>query len=241
MIYLQTYKAKSLKDYQQMGLAFLMSGDYMGSAEFEFGSVQKSYRYLNDNKNMKIHEVTAEVNKGDKAPVVFSVIADDHGLAHFKETIESHLDAKCLNKPRTKERTGLLEKFALGQKDEGLPDFWFSIDRYVGYTEEKPVIAFSDRKELVLGFFLHFTAGKLNPPENKEAWTPRMFEEVYCFRSIEGQVFNVAGLNEDGSVTLRGNHKTIRLAKSMVYPVNTSAHHKPKELSDIFQRAGLKT
>ena len=236
MYYLQTYHTASLKDYKSDKLSFFLKGNYMGSAEFEFGSVQRSYQHVGDNKNMKLHKVEAKVGNGKISPVIFSVIADDQGLASFKDTIESHLCLERSKVPQTKERTDLWEKFV--EMKNNRADFWFSIDRFVHSSNQKPVVAFSDKADLALGFFLHFTAAKLETEKN--AWEPMMFEEVFCFKSTKREIFKVAGLNEDDSVTIKGNHKTIRLPSKMVFPVNTSAHPCSAELDDIYFRAGLK-
>lgn len=251
MFYIQTYKKSNdpLKAHTA-SLSHIMDGDYMGSAEFEFGSVGRSYRYITSNEMMTVHKVLVPLEKESFLPkedskaftgevITFYVIADEDGLEHFKTEIKKHLKGNTYN--LTKERTGIYEKFVLREKALPIdrPDFWLSVDRYVGSSEVKPVIAFTTDRDLAINFFLYFTARPFLEKAFTD-YTPKIFDKVRYGKVI----YSVAGINEDGTFTLKFKHNKVKVPVNFIFPVNLKVDNVSLEvlqadLNKIYQRSGI--
>lgn len=214
MYYIQTYK--KVKDLESKGLASILSGDYMGSAEFEFGSVQRAYSRFSKSPLVEIRKHLVQSKGGKAAKVTFYVAATPDGHEHFAKSIVRHMDGTKVGSI-SKEHTGLWEKFNSNFTFSHSPDFWLCIDGSVGYMREDPPIAFSDNKALLIDFFLYFTYTK-----SLEEGTITVFDEVVISESFtrqEPEIFKVASILEDGSIVVKGKGRKFRKNPKFVYPL----------------------
>ena len=214
MYYIQTYK--KVNNFEAKGLASFLRGDYMGSAEFEFGSVQRAYSGFADSPLVGLKKHVVQSKGGKAAEVTFYVAATPDGHEAFAESIVRHMDGTRIGKV-SKENTGLWEKFNSGFKSNYYPDFWLCIDGSVGNLDKEPPIAFSDDKLLVIDFFLYFTYSK--PLEERAI---NVFDEVVISESFKGQkpeIFKVASILEDGSIVVKSKGRKFRKNPKLVYPL----------------------
>ena len=104
--------------------------DYMGSAEFEFGALPKSFRALQAmRKDWKLRLVP-HLTENEIPLRVFSALAD----AQFAEYVK-HLEA--FRKPGNRIRTKESVRFEAGEKAAWDPDFWWDIDNHVMFGFNK--------------------------------------------------------------------------------------------------------
>lgn len=214
MYYIQTYK--KVKDFEAKGLASILSGDYMGSAEFEFGSVQRAYSGFAHSPLVELRKHVVQSKGGKAAEVTFYVATTPEGHEHFAKSIILHMDGTRIGRI-SKEYTGLWEKFNSDSSRSHFPDFWLCVDGSVGMFREEPPIAFSDDKALVIDFFLYFTYSKFSEED-----TINIFDEVVTSESFKGkepEVFKVASILEDGSIVVKGKGRKFRKNPKFVYPL----------------------
>lgn len=214
MYYIQTYK--KVNNFEAKGLASFLRGDYMGSAEFEFGSVQRAYSGFADSPSVGLKKHVIQSNGGKDAEVTFYVAATPDGHKVFAESIVRHMDGMRIGRI-SKESTGLWEKFNSEFNSNYYPDFWLCIDGSVNSMDKEPPIAFSDNKLLVIDFFLYFTYSK--PLEERVI---NIFDEVVISESFKGQnpeIFKVASILEDGSIVVKSKGQKFRKNPKFVYPL----------------------
>ena len=222
MYYIQTYK--KVNNFEAKGLASFLRGDYMGSAEFEFGSVQRAYSGFADSPLVGLKKHVVQSKGGKAAEVTFYVAATPDGHEAFAESIVRHMDGTRIGKV-SKENTGLWEKFNSGFPSNYSPDFWLCVDGSVDSTDKEPPIAFSDDKLLVIDFFLYFTYSK--PLEERvinifDEVVINVFDEVVISESFKGQkpeIFKVASILEDGSIVVKSKGRKFRKNPKFVYPL----------------------
>lgn len=208
MYYIQTYK--KVNKFEAKGLASFLSGDYMESAEFEFGSVQRAYKSFSDSPLVELKKHVIQSKGGKAAKVTFYVAATPDGHKVFAESIVHHMDGTRIGRV-SKESTGLWEKFNSGFNSNYSPDFWLCL------MGEEPPIAFSDDKLLVIDFFLYFTYSK--PLEERVI---NIFDEVVISESFKGQkpeIFKVASILEDESIVVKSKGRKFRKNPKLVYPL----------------------
>ena len=81
MFYIQNYDYCPKNNlYRADTTGRFLEGQYMGSSEFEFGSVQESWQYLREN-DIKLFEHEAQSKGGLAKKVTFFVITTDEGHA----------------------------------------------------------------------------------------------------------------------------------------------------------------
>ena len=139
MYYIQRYHEKDKVNQKEANniptIGRFLIGDYMGSAEFEFGSVSRSWANMLENLP-KIHRLDLTF-KGSSVikEVPMFVIAEESQLDSIKDELNKHLDGKRVGK-LTKEYTGLWETFKHHyiEKQErtwGLVDLWLDVSPFL--------------------------------------------------------------------------------------------------------------
>ena len=114
MYYIQRYHVKDKERQKEANhvptIGRFLDGDYMGSAEFEYGSVSRSWANMIENLP-KIHrlDLTFKGTSITKEVPMF-VIAEESQLDSIKDELNKHLDGHRVGK-LTKEYTGLWETF----------------------------------------------------------------------------------------------------------------------------------
>jgi len=202
MYYIQTFKIEyfNKNTTKPMTLSSIVSDDYMGSFEFENGSVPRSIQYLKDNE-VKIFTHSVIPNK-EKEPVTFYVITSDEGFEAFKKGIDIHLDGHSTGM-KAKEHTYLYDKFVSSFYKEKPspyhPDMWLDVTMNVSRynTENGYSIMFSDKLDLIRRLYLYLkqTHKTFNAEE------VRIGDMVYVYN--DNRPKKVCGLNEGNSISLK--------------------------------------
>ena len=170
MYYIQRYHEKDKVNQKEAinvpTIGRFLDGDYMGSAEFEFGSVSRSWANMLENLP-KIHrlDLTFKSSFVTKEVPMF-VIAEESQLDSIKDELNKHLDGKRVGK-LTKEYTGLWETFKHHyiEKQErtwGLVDLWLDVSPFVrtGRTDVRSAVFGLDPK-LVIRVYMELLRAKL--------------------------------------------------------------------------------
>ena len=170
MYYIQRYHEKDKVNQKEANniptIGRFLIGDYMGSAEFEFGSVSRSWANMLENLP-KIHrlDLTFKSSFVTKEVPMF-VIAEESQLDSIKDELNKHLDGKRVGK-LTKEYTGLWETFKhhYVEKQErtwGLVDLWLDVSPFVrtGRTDVRSAVFGLDPK-LVIRVYMELLRAKL--------------------------------------------------------------------------------
>ena len=170
MYYIQRYHEKDKVNQKEANniptIGRFLNGDYMGSAEFEFGSVSRSWANMLENLP-KIHrlDLTFKGSFVTKEVPMF-VIAEESQLDSIKDELNKHLDGKRVGK-LTKEYTGLWETFRHHyiEKQErpwGHVDLWLDVSPFVrtGRTDVRSAVFGLDPK-LVIRVYMELLRAKL--------------------------------------------------------------------------------
>lgn len=170
MYYIQRYHTKDKVNQKEANniptIGRFLIGDYMGSAEFDFGSVSRSWANMLENLP-KIHrlDLTFKGSSMTKEVPMF-VIAEESQLDSIKDELNKHLDGKRVGK-LTKEYTGLWETFKHHyiEKQErtwGLVDLWLDVSPFVrtGRTDVRSAVFGLDPK-LVIRVYMELLRAKL--------------------------------------------------------------------------------
>ena len=170
MYYIQRYHEKDKVNQKEANnnptIGRFLDGDYMGSAEFEFGSVSRSWANMLENLP-KIHrlDLTFKGSSVTKEVPMF-VIAEESQLDSIKDELNKHLDGKRVGK-LTKEYTGLWETFKhhYVEKQErtwGLVDLWQDVSPFVrtGRADVRSAVFGLDPK-LVIRVYMELLRAKL--------------------------------------------------------------------------------
>ena len=170
MYYIQRYHEKDKVNQKEANnnptIGRFLKGDYMGSAEFEFGSVSRSWANMLENLP-KIHrlDLTFKSSFVTKEVPMF-VIAEESQLDSIKDELNKHLDGKRVGK-LTKEYTGLWETFKHHyiEKQErtwGLVGLWQDVSPFVrtGRTDARSAVFGLDPK-LVIRVYMELLRAKL--------------------------------------------------------------------------------
>lgn len=170
MYYIQRYHTKDKVNQKEANniptIGRFLIGDYMGSAEFEFGSVSRSWANMLENLP-KIHrlDLTFKGSFVTKEVPMF-VIAVESQLDSIKDELNKHLDGRRVGK-LTKEYTGLWETFKhhYVEKQErtwGLVDLWQDVSPFVrtGRADVRSAVFGLDPK-LVIRVYMELLRAKL--------------------------------------------------------------------------------
>ena len=208
MYYIQRYHEKDKVNQKEANnnptIGRFLIGDYMGSAEFEFGSVSRSWANMVENLP-KIHrlDLTFKSSFVTKEVPMF-VIAEESQLDSIKGELNKHLDGKRVGK-LTKEYTGLWETFKHHyiEKQErtwGLVDLWLDVSPFVrtGRTDVRSAVFGLDPK-LVIRVYMELLRAKLMKDKEPEV---SIGDLVYVQRGTKIVEAKVTGIGEYFTYTL---------------------------------------
>ena len=208
MYYIQRYHEKDKVNQKEANnnptIGRFLIGDYMGSAEFEFGSVSRSWANMVENLP-KIHrlDLTFKGSFVTKEVPMF-VIAEESQLDSIKDELNKHLDGKRVGK-LTKEYTGLWETFKhhYVEKQErtwGLVDLWLDVSPFVrtGRTDVRSAVFGLDPK-LVIRVYMELLRAKLMKDKAPEV---SIGDLVYVQRGTKIVEAKVTGIGEYFTYTL---------------------------------------
>ena len=208
MYYIQRYTVKT-KVYKRETnnnptIKRFLDGEYMGSAEFEFGSVSRSWVNMVENLP-KIHrlDLTFKGSSITKEVPMF-VIAEESQLDSIKDELNKHLDGKRVGK-LTKEYTGIWETFKHHyiEKQErtwGHSDLWQDVSPFVrtGRTDTRSVVFGLDPK-LVIRVYIELLRAKLMKDKEPEV---SIGDLVYVQRGAKVIKAKVVGIGKNFTYTL---------------------------------------
>ena len=208
MYYIQRYHEKDKVNQKEANnnptIGRFLDGDYMGSAEFEFGSVSRSWANMLENLP-KIHrlDLTFKGSSVTKEVPMF-VIAEESQLDSIKDELNKHLDGKRVGK-LTKEYTGLWETFKhhYVEKQErtwGLVDLWQDVSPFVrtGRADVRSAVFGLDPK-LVIRVYMELLRAKLMKDKAPEV---SIGDLVYVQHDKEIVEAKVTGIGEYFTYTL---------------------------------------
>ena len=212
MYYIQRYHEKDKVNQKEANnnptIGRFLNGDYMGSAEFEFGSVSRSWANMLENLP-KIHrlDLTFKSSFVTKEVPMF-VIAEESQLDSIKDELNKHLDGKRVGK-LTKEYTGLWVTFKHHyiEKQErtwGLVDLWLDVSPFVRSerTDVRSAVFGLDPK-LVIRVYMELLRAKLMRDKEPEVSIGDM---VYVQRGTKIVEAKVVGIGEYFTYTLSYFH-----------------------------------
>ena len=208
MYYIQRYHEKDKVNQKEANnnptIGRFLDGDYMGSAEFDFGSVSRSWANMLENLP-KIHrlDLTFKSSFVTKEVPMF-VIAEESQLDSIKDELNKHLDGRRVGK-LTKEYTGLWETFKHHyiEKQErtwGLVDLWLDVSPFVrtGRTDVRSAVFGLDPK-LVIRVYMELLRAKLMKDKAPEV---SIGDLVYVQRGTKIVEAKVTGIGEYFTYTL---------------------------------------
>ena len=208
MYYIQRYHEKDKVNQKEANnnptIGRFLKGDYMGSAEFEFGSVSRSWANMLENLP-KIHrlDLTFKGSFVTKEVPMF-VIAEESQLDSIKDELNKHLDGKRVGN-LTKEYTGLWETFKHHyiEKQErtwGHADLWQDVSPFVrtGRTDVRSAVFGLDPK-LVIRVYMELLRAKLMKDKEPEV---SIGDLVYVQRGTKIVEAKVTGIGEYFTYTL---------------------------------------
>ena len=208
MYYIQRYTVKTKVDQRETNnnptIERFLDADYMGSAEFEFGSVSRSWANMLENLP-KIHrlDLTFKSSFVTKEVPMF-VIAEESQLDSIKDELNKHLDGKRVGN-LTKEYTGLWETFKHHyiEKQErtwGLVDLWLDVSPFVRTERANALGAvFGLDPKLVIRVYMELLRAKLMKDKAPEV---SIGDLVYVQRGTKIVEAKVTGIGEYFTYTL---------------------------------------
>ena len=208
MYYIQRYHEKDKVNQKEANnnptIRRFLTGDYIGSAEFEFGSVSRSWANMLENLP-KIHRLDLTfIGSSVTKEVPMFVIAEESQLDSIKDELNKHLDGKRVGK-LTKEYTGLWETFKhhYVEKQErtwGLVDLWQDVSPFVrtGRADVRSAVFGLDPK-LVIRVYMELLRAKLMKDKAPEV---SIGDLVYVQRGTKIVEAKVTGIGEYFTYTL---------------------------------------
>lgn len=208
MYYIQRYGVKNKIDQKKANnvpnIGRFLYTHYMGSAEFEFGSVSRAW--TNTVQNLpKVHrlDLTFKGSGIDKQVPVF-VIAHETQLEGIKAELNKHLDGNYIGK-LTKEYTGLWETFKhyyIEKREQswGKADLWQDVSPFV--DNERPgghSVIFGLDPKLVIRVYMELLRVKLMKDKEPEVCIGDL---VYVQRGIKIVEAKIVGITDNSTFTL---------------------------------------
>jgi len=208
MYYIQNYNYNQMQQFStdKNTVDRFLDGQYMGAAEFEFGSCQDAWAFLRENAIKLFSIVVSGGSNRERKEVKFYVITTDEGYERFKEHISIHLDGERIGRI-TKEHTGIYDKFFSSFRKQKFANAWLDVSCFVSRSFSNSehtdnAIFFTDEKQTALRTFLELK--RQTQPELK------VFDEVFCYKDTSS--FKICGLNEDDSVSVKQKYsKAIKM------------------------------
>lgn len=217
MYYIQRLEHKSSKRTNSF-ISFVYH-HYMGSVEFELGSVGESWKYLKTG-DIDIFEYKDFILPSSKEITIY-VITTEKGYEVFKEQIKRHITGDSAGHI-SKEYTGIYEHFKNSDKTN---HGWLSVDAFVGSSstdinEAYTSCFFTGNREFAVRVFLEL--------KRKETPDFKVFDQVLVYKRTE--LNKICGLNEDDTISIKGKYgKALKvLPEDLWYPEDV------KELNSHF-------
>lgn len=208
MYYIQRYKikdkARQIKANDTPDIGRFLDADYMGSAEFEFGTVNRSWVSMIENLP-KIHrlDLTFKGSSVTKEVPMF-VIAEESQLDSIKDELNKHLDGNHIG-ILAKEYTGIWDTFRHHyiEKHErawGLSDLWQDVSPFVQTEQPNGRSAvFGLDPKLVIRVYMELLRAKLMGDKEPEV---SIGDLVYVQRGTKIIEAKVVGIGENFTYTL---------------------------------------
>nr|DAV76060.1 MAG TPA: hypothetical protein [Caudoviricetes sp.] len=204
------YKEDFERDY---GLSLFLSLDYMGSAEYEFGAVGDSIKFLRENVNdyvLKVGKFKLNISGKEEVTKLFMFVpkgTDDEYIPNLFKNIYDY-------KHRTKEGTYIQDIGDLDNK-AGWPVTcaWFNL-RVNGYASEE-IPWFVSTDPMIAWYFYKLIMVDSNmDKEQKQIFDSISIGQKVTYPYHDGKQFifeegTVAGFNED-SITVKRFNKKLR-------------------------------
>lgn len=215
LFYIQTYRKVKHEDLKNNLQSRFLTGNYMGAAEFEFGSLGRARRFMQaavvHDELFTIHEINVEFKrKGENVTVTFHVLTDPIGVQIFKDSIDFHLNGSVPGS-RSKAPTGLYDIFVNGEDRNLLSThLWMSVDGFIGTgteAQQRPPIVFTDDAALMDRYY-HQLINDVQSPNNEVSELSEL--KIGDLVKIPGrrgkEPVKVIGLNEDDTISVRIPH-----------------------------------
>lgn len=195
MYFIQNYLENDSSDKFDLDtVGRIVRGQYMGSSEFEFGSVQRSWEFLR-NAPIKLFAYTRTVSyKNELKKINFYVISDNNGFSDFVDSIVDHIDNKHQGQ-LTKESTCIYKSVVAQEdaKEYETRDAWLDVSNNVSYRAPRGAIFFTHKPVLATRIFMEL--------KRKKRFEHRIFDEVFC---ADSQIpYKVCALNKDDSISVK--------------------------------------
>lgn len=233
MFYIQTVTKKSKLGNTNHVTDFL-EHNYMGSAEFEYGSLGLLYEAFQGSPSVGVFEHDVKSKGGKEAWVKFFVVTTPEGFESFKEKIPAHLDGTTIGR-KAKDATWLWEKFnshsEVSKRIASRIDGWLVVDDYINRSrrEGKPIF-FTTEKTLAKQFYLYCRAKPFQPVTDLRIGDPVVIAESESLGD-----FKVAGILEDDTIVLKNGDTQAHKPVSLVYRIGKEEVH----LRTIYNNMGI--
>ncbi len=107
--------------------------DYMGSAEFEFGALPRSFREIEANADRFVQRLVPTIKQGESALRIWSYLSDEE-FAEYVAQLTIMRDPKTYHKCNTKESTRFNANYS---SEYNNTDFWWDIKNHVMFGFDK--------------------------------------------------------------------------------------------------------
>lgn len=231
MYYIQRYnsiegkKQRFLREVQ--GFSRFMSCDYMGYAEFEFGSVGRSWVDIIDTlPDIKRIDLDVEIRGKPMTIPVFVMACPEH-IPYVKEKLLKHFDMKR-NGPITKCHIGFREaamSLHLGEKDIFTRNnvLWLDVGKHITDNQGSgKVTVFTLRPKYIIKVYLE--AYRLKNLGEQEP-DLRIGDFVYKHKQGRVEEFKVVGISPRPEITLLHDTKRSKVSVFDVIPKNAVKDH----------------
>ena len=242
MYYIQRYTVKTKVDQRETNnnptIERFLDADYMGSAEFEFGTVNRSWANMVENlPNIHRLDLTYRGIGLTKEVPVF-VIAEESQLDSIKDELNKHLDGNRIGK-LTKEYTGIRETFKdtyikQQERSYGHSNLWQDVSPFVqSANPDTRSVVFGLDPKLVIRVYLELLRTKLMLDKEPTVYIGDL---VYVQRGAKVIKAKVVGIGKNFTYTL--SHFQTRLVVSEFD--NTLSHSQTRMVVSVFDILAVK-
>lgn len=233
MYLVQAYKKQSDRGNTNEGiLKDLITGRYMGAAEYEFGAIPKTYNWIEET-DLQLKQATVQHKSNGKVTkqTVYFAVKEEFEDS-FINSLNNHLDGSKII--QTKGYSGLFESFKPNPEKEMAYDLWLCIDKEVKNEFLARFTAlFSNQKELIQQVFIYLKTRQLYANNN---FKPdfRIGDKVRVFSNKDD--FKIAGLLDNDKVVVKCQGRKLVLNERFVYPVFKEGETSPIQegLDNVF-------
>lgn len=224
MYLIQAYEKQTSHNNSNKGiLKDLISGRYMGAAEYEFGAISKAYDWIEET-DLQLKQATVQHRANNKVTdqTVYFAVKEEFEDSFIK-SLNNHLYGSKI--VHTKGYSGLFESFKPNPEKRMAYDLWLCIDDEVNneFVTCFPAL-FSNQKELIQQVFIYLKTRQLYANNN---FKPdfRIGDKVRVFSNKDK--FKVAGLLDNNKVAVKCQGRKLVLNERFVYPVFEEGYNSP--------------